>query len=72
MATREEIQAKHDELQAAMNAREAAQTNYEAALEPYRGARQALVDALIAEGTVEDEFEALIVAHEPPELPAVG
>jgi hypothetical protein len=71
-AKKEEIGSKHDELQAAMAHREECERVYAETLVPYRAARQALIDALVAEGNIENELEDLLEAHEPPDVPPVG
>lgn len=72
MATRQEIRAKLDEYDAAADDRTAKRTvrdekfgALEGATSEFEKAQMDYREAVIKEGTVEDELEAMSVAHEP-------
>lgn len=76
MATTAELQAKLDEYKAAEAATEAAKQKSdadrdaaEAAVTQASQSHQAWVDALTHQHQLDDEFDALSAAHEPPALP---
>ena len=79
MATLGEVKAKLAEYEAAVADRETKQIKHTEdqsvladAVDAEAFSRDEWVTALKYEHAVEDEFEAMVIAHEPPELPAVG
>lgn len=76
MATTEELQAKLDEYKAAEADQVAKRDRFDAdvaaeadAVERTSQSRAAWIEALVVQHRLDDEFDALAAAHEPPPLP---